>query len=219
MDRQQFEVVLQAQAGGRIVARETLKAYRKNVLAKCYGGDVSRWARRARAPAAQPPARGCFFAGGLWAVKRGVRVPPTRPALPPPQPLPFLLPPRRSPPPAVQEAQAAGEAEGGEEAYAAAGQRGRAAGGVPRAHESGQQVLRAPLGRKSRGQQVLKGADGPKSRGQHTLTSCSFSTGMHAEALFSDRTAVSNAAQGRRPAWHRVHQAHAWSPQRSVLRL
>ncbi len=45
MDRQQFEVVLQAQAGGRIVARETLKAYRKNVLAKCYGGDVSRWAR------------------------------------------------------------------------------------------------------------------------------------------------------------------------------
>ena len=43
MDRQQFEVVLQASAGGRIVARETLKAYRKNVLAKCYGGDVSRW--------------------------------------------------------------------------------------------------------------------------------------------------------------------------------
>ncbi|EFN57155.1 hypothetical protein CHLNCDRAFT_56093 [Chlorella variabilis] len=42
MDRQQFEVVLQASAGGRIVARETLKAYRKNVLAKCYGGDVSR---------------------------------------------------------------------------------------------------------------------------------------------------------------------------------
>ncbi|KAL4425285.1 hypothetical protein ABPG75_009301 [Micractinium tetrahymenae] len=42
MDRQQFEVALQAQAGGRIVARETLKAFRKNVLAKCYGGDVSR---------------------------------------------------------------------------------------------------------------------------------------------------------------------------------
>jgi GTP-binding protein LepA len=33
---------LQASAGGRIVARETMKALRKDVLAKCYGGDVSR---------------------------------------------------------------------------------------------------------------------------------------------------------------------------------
>ena len=42
IDRQQFDVALQASAGGRIVARETLKSYRKNVLAKCYGGDISR---------------------------------------------------------------------------------------------------------------------------------------------------------------------------------